>query len=310
VLASLNHQNIAAIHGLEEDPRARGSSTALVLELVDGPTLADRLALGALSIDEALRIAAQVANALEAAHERGVVHRDLKPANIKEQAWALASRNRFVSLVRMTSGFSGQRTENLALMIPRQREMSLVRVKRGATGRDGTSEIPAMCRGNVAVSLSLPQQNRNLDGCEVEPPRARHEPHVPHGASRSLAARLLEARHEAVSNFRTLEEAPIGLRKRSGHPVVSALPAPAAHRPEVEPKQTPQNRRGKSGEPDHDAEWCAHRRKDARAVNGGHAAEQADNSNPVRNKRSTGGCVRRTARRTEHSERVELKGRG
>jgi len=83
VLASLNHQNIAAIHGLEEDSRDGGSRTALVLELVDGPTLADRLALGALPIDEALRIAAQVANALEAAHERGVVHRDLKPANIK-----------------------------------------------------------------------------------------------------------------------------------------------------------------------------------------------------------------------------------
>ena len=83
VLASLNHQNIAAIHGLEEDPRDRGSSTALVLELVEGPTLADRIALGALPIDEALRIAAQVAHALEAAHERGVVHRDLKPANIK-----------------------------------------------------------------------------------------------------------------------------------------------------------------------------------------------------------------------------------
>jgi serine/threonine-protein kinase len=83
VLASLNHQNIAAIHGLEEDPRDRGSGTALVLELVEGPTLADRIARGALPIDEALRIAAQVANALEAAHERGVVHRDLKPANIK-----------------------------------------------------------------------------------------------------------------------------------------------------------------------------------------------------------------------------------
>jgi eukaryotic-like serine/threonine-protein kinase len=83
VLASLNHQNIAAIHGLEENPRDRGSSTALVLELVDGPTLADRLALGAMPIDEALRIAAQVANVLEAAHKRGIVHRDLKPAHIE-----------------------------------------------------------------------------------------------------------------------------------------------------------------------------------------------------------------------------------
>ena len=92
-----------------------------------------------------------------------------------------------------------------------------------------------MGRGNVAVSLSLPQQNRDLDGCEVEPPRTRHEPHVPHRASGSLPTGLLKARHEAVTNFRTLQEAPIGLRKRSGHPVASALPA-AAHRPEVEPE--------------------------------------------------------------------------
>jgi serine/threonine-protein kinase len=83
LLASLNHQNIAAIHGLEEDARDGSLRTALVLELVDGPTLADRLASGALPIDEALRIAAQVANALEAAHDRGIIHRDLKPANIK-----------------------------------------------------------------------------------------------------------------------------------------------------------------------------------------------------------------------------------
>jgi serine/threonine-protein kinase len=83
VLASLNHPNIAAIHGLEESAGDRSSRTALVLELVDGPTLADRLAPGAMPVDEALRIAAQIAHALEAAHDRGIVHRDLKPANIK-----------------------------------------------------------------------------------------------------------------------------------------------------------------------------------------------------------------------------------
>src|SRR5262245_43345981 len=79
VLAQLNHPNIAAIHGLE---KADGQS-ALVMELVEGLTLADRIAQGAIPVDEALLMAKQIAEALEAAHERGIIHRDLKPANIK-----------------------------------------------------------------------------------------------------------------------------------------------------------------------------------------------------------------------------------
>ena len=79
VLASLNHPGIAAIYGIEEEDNTR----ALVLELVEGPTLADRISKGPIPIDEALPIAKQIAEALEAAHEAGVIHRDLKPANIK-----------------------------------------------------------------------------------------------------------------------------------------------------------------------------------------------------------------------------------
>ena len=79
ILASLNHPNIAQIHGIEEAEGTR----ALVLELVEGPTLADRIAKGPIPVDEALPIAKQIAEALEAAHEAGVIHRDLKPANIK-----------------------------------------------------------------------------------------------------------------------------------------------------------------------------------------------------------------------------------
>jgi eukaryotic-like serine/threonine-protein kinase len=79
VLASLNHPHIAQIHGLE----LVGDVRALVMELVEGPTLADRITQGPISLDEALPIAKQIAEALGAAHDQGIVHRDLKPANIK-----------------------------------------------------------------------------------------------------------------------------------------------------------------------------------------------------------------------------------
>ena len=79
VLAALNHPNIAAIYGLEKTP----DFTALVMELVEGEDLSQRIAKGAIPLDEALPIAKQIADALEAAHEQGIIHRDLKPANIK-----------------------------------------------------------------------------------------------------------------------------------------------------------------------------------------------------------------------------------
>src|SRR5262252_8727080 len=75
VLAALNHPNIATIYGRED--------RAIVMELVEGPTLADRIKGGPLPVDEALEIARQIADALEAAHDKGIVHRDLKPANVK-----------------------------------------------------------------------------------------------------------------------------------------------------------------------------------------------------------------------------------
>ncbi len=82
ILASLNHPNIGHIYGLEE---ADGQQ-ALVLELIEGPTLADRIAQGPIPLDESVPIAKQIAEALEAAHEQGIVHRDLKPANVKVRA--------------------------------------------------------------------------------------------------------------------------------------------------------------------------------------------------------------------------------
>ena len=79
LLAALNHPYIATIHGLE----IAGGRHAIVMEMVEGPTLADRLSSGPLPLDMALELARQIAEALEAAHEKGIIHRDLKPANIK-----------------------------------------------------------------------------------------------------------------------------------------------------------------------------------------------------------------------------------
>lgn len=79
VLASLNHSNISIIHGLEEADGVR----ALVLELVEGPTLAERIEEGPIPVEESLQIALEIIHALEAAHEKGIIHRDLKPANVK-----------------------------------------------------------------------------------------------------------------------------------------------------------------------------------------------------------------------------------
>src|SRR6187455_1264938 len=79
MLATLNHPHIGAIYGVEEADGIRG----LVLELVEGETLAERVSLAPLAVPEALRIARQIADALDAAHDKGIVHRDLKPANIK-----------------------------------------------------------------------------------------------------------------------------------------------------------------------------------------------------------------------------------
>src|SRR5260370_12876697 len=79
LMASLDHPNIGAIYGLEESNNTR----ALVLALIEGPTLADRISTGPVPLEEAIHLAGQIADALEYAHDRGVIHRDLKPANVK-----------------------------------------------------------------------------------------------------------------------------------------------------------------------------------------------------------------------------------
>jgi eukaryotic-like serine/threonine-protein kinase len=102
LLAALNHPNIGSIYDLED----MGDESALVLEYIEGPTLAERLAQGPLSVREALAVARQVADAIGAAHRKQIVHRDLKPSNVVLQGWseqrsAHARRRRYL---RLSSG--------------------------------------------------------------------------------------------------------------------------------------------------------------------------------------------------------------
>jgi serine/threonine protein kinase len=96
VLASLNYPHIGAIYGLDE----ANNTQFLVLELVDGESLDKRIARGAIPVDEALGVAKQIADALEAAHEKGIIHRDLKPANI---ALTVDDKNRAFGVARALS---------------------------------------------------------------------------------------------------------------------------------------------------------------------------------------------------------------
>jgi eukaryotic-like serine/threonine-protein kinase len=117
VLAALNHPHIAHIHGFEDSTR----TPALVMELVEGPTLADRIAKGPLPIEEALAIAKQIADALQAAHEQGIVHRDLKPANIKVKDDGTVKVLDFglaKALEPAASGISASATQSLTITTP------------------------------------------------------------------------------------------------------------------------------------------------------------------------------------------------
>jgi serine/threonine protein kinase len=104
VLAALNHPNIATIYGFEES----GNDCVIVLELVEGPTLEDRLATGPIPLNEALRIARQIVDALEAAHTKAIIHRDLKPANIKFSAAGTVKVLDFGLAKALVRGWTGQ----------------------------------------------------------------------------------------------------------------------------------------------------------------------------------------------------------
>src|SRR5262252_8794125 len=110
-LASLNHPHVATIHGIEDIDGAR----AIVLELVEGDTLADRLVRGRLPVDEALRMAAETADALAASHAKGIVHRDLKPANVKLTASGAVKVLDF-GLAKVASGSSASGSDEPTML--------------------------------------------------------------------------------------------------------------------------------------------------------------------------------------------------
>ncbi len=118
LLASLNHPNIATIHGIEDIDGV----SAIVMELVDGPTLAERLAKGPLPIKEALSMTTQIADALDAAHEKGIVHRDLKPANIKIAANGTVKLLDFGLAKLVTDGSSADLTQSPTVTVDSTRE--------------------------------------------------------------------------------------------------------------------------------------------------------------------------------------------
>src|SRR5688572_4772472 len=145
VLASLNHPHIAAIYGLEEG----GGTTALVMELVEGEDLSQRIARGAIPIDEALPIAKQIADALEAAHDQGIVHRDLKPANIKVRGDGTVKVLDFGLAKAMDSGVGGAGTADQARLSMSPTLMSPAMTQAGMILGTAAYMAPEQARGKV-----------------------------------------------------------------------------------------------------------------------------------------------------------------
>jgi eukaryotic-like serine/threonine-protein kinase len=142
VLASLNHQNIAAIYGLED---STDSTHALVMELVEGPTLAERIDAGPIPLAEALPIATQIAEALETAHELGIIHRDLKPANIKLRPDGTVKVLDF-GLAKMIETADGRAANSNATYSP---TISLAATQAGVILGTASYMAPEQARGRV-----------------------------------------------------------------------------------------------------------------------------------------------------------------
>jgi serine/threonine protein kinase len=151
LLAALNHPHIAAIYGLEQSQSIR----VLVLELVEGGTLADRIERGAVPLDEALAIARQIALGLQAAHDKGVVHRDLKPSNI---AFTSAGDVKVLDFGLAKLGESGDIPVSAAAISPQRCRASFVTQRRSSTriagGRAGGNRLQSGSAFNTFASVS------------------------------------------------------------------------------------------------------------------------------------------------------------
>ena len=145
LLASLNHPNIAGIYGLEEG----GGTTALIMELIEGEDLSQRIARGAIPIDDALPIAKQIADALEAAHEQGIIHRDLKPANIKVRGDGTVKVLDFGLAKAMDSGAGRAGTADQARLSMSPTLMSPAMTQAGMILGTAAYMAPEQARGKV-----------------------------------------------------------------------------------------------------------------------------------------------------------------
>ena len=149
-LAALNHPNIAAIYGLEQADRVH----ALVMELVEGEDLSQRIARGAVPLDEALPIARQIAEALEAAHERGIIHRDLKPANIKLRPDGTVKVLDFGLAKALDPAPTSDLSQSPTLTTPAMTRMGVIpRHGRVYVARAGAGKSSTSARGHLGVRL-------------------------------------------------------------------------------------------------------------------------------------------------------------
>jgi len=186
VLALLNHPNIAQIHGLEKFD----GTIALVMELVEGPTLADRIEQGAIPLDEALPIAKQIAEALEAAHEQGIIHRDLKPANIKVRPDGTVKVLDFGLAKALEPARPGHAdlTASPTLTTPAMTQMGMIL----GTAAYAETSVPDTAHESAPRPTTPVRRQRRRSAFPDEYSRRRRDP-CAHYGDRQLAVRAREA---------------------------------------------------------------------------------------------------------------------